>query len=213
MPAGGYLCREEYVVEDGCKLVGLENGQTAEETGQTEKGRQGPPFPAQTHGDHIHGASLQLTVAVAAPEHHRQGGREEFGGHAHHRRDPHPEDCARTTQRYGDGHTADVAHTHRGGQGRGEGLKMADLPGIVGIVILAPQHFDRMPDMPEWHKARIEQKEKAPSQQQYQQRHAPDPVCKTDDRLLYITHNKFGVANYKTRMLPYINGILYVTQQ
>ena len=65
----------------------------------------------------IHGSAGDLTVGSDFAEFQRQRAFGEFGGHAHGRGDPHPEQRAGPAQRDGGGHAGDIAGADRGRQG------------------------------------------------------------------------------------------------
>ncbi len=90
---------------------------------------------------------------------------DEFAGHAEDAAGHHPEERSRTANCHGDGHARDIPQAHRGGEGRGECLKVCYLTWFIRVVILTSNNVNRVTKTPNIEPAHIEREEYRPSGQ------------------------------------------------
>ena len=76
----------------------------------------------------------------------------------------------------GDGHTADIAHPYRAGQGTGQGLEMVDITGVIFFIIFPKQNINSVFKIEKWCKTAIDRKKKSAKNEEHQEQGSPHHV-------------------------------------
>src|SRR5690606_28130043 len=93
------------------------------------------PFFAKTFHDKIHGATLNISFTILPSVHNCESTGEKFGRHSYHCAHPHPEDGTWPAYCNGYRNTCNIPHSHSRRQCCSKCLEMANLTGIIRIIV------------------------------------------------------------------------------